>query len=59
MIDLFTLAAAAATPEAEPRLLGLDAEEDGAGLADLVRDSMFDVAAVEVCMAANRRISLM
>ena len=37
------------------RLLGLDAEEDGAGLADLVRDSMFDVAAVEVCMAANRR----
>ena len=26
MIDLFTLAAAAATPEAEPRLLGLDAE---------------------------------
>lgn len=37
------------------RLLGLDAEEDGAGLADLVRDSVFDVAAVEVCMAANRR----
>jgi ATP-dependent helicase/nuclease subunit A len=37
------------------RLLGLDAEEDGAGLADLVRDGVFDVAAVEVCMAANRR----
>ncbi len=37
------------------RLLGLDAGEDGAGLADLVRDSVFDVAAVEVCMEANRR----
>ena len=37
------------------RLLGLDAEEDGAGLADLVRDSMFDVRAVEACMEANRR----
>ncbi|MBU6394892.1 MAG: double-strand break repair helicase AddA [Sphingomonadales bacterium] len=37
------------------RLLGLDAEEDGSGLADLVRDSVFDVRAVEVCMEANRR----
>ena len=37
------------------RLLGLDAEEDGAGLADLVRDSVFDVRAVEVCMEANQR----
>ncbi|WP_421846899.1 double-strand break repair helicase AddA [Novosphingobium sp.] len=37
------------------RLLGLNSEEDGAGLADLVRDSVFDVAAVEVCMEANRR----
>ena len=37
------------------RLLGLDAEEDGAGLVDLVRDSAFDVRAVEVCMEANRR----
>lgn len=37
------------------RLLGLDAEEDGAGLADLVRDSVVDVRAVEVCMEANRR----
>ncbi|WP_298194133.1 double-strand break repair helicase AddA [Novosphingobium sp.] len=37
------------------RLLGLDAEEDGAGLADLVRDSVFDVRAVEICMEANRR----
>jgi len=45
-------------PPLRPRinsLLGLDAEEDGAGLADLMRDSVFDVAAVEVCMAANRR----
>ncbi|MBX9885659.1 MAG: double-strand break repair helicase AddA [Novosphingobium sp.] len=37
------------------RLLGLDAEEDGAGLVDLVRDSVFDVHAVETCMEANRR----
>ena len=37
------------------RLLGLDAEEDGAGLSDLVSDSVFDVAAVETCLVANRR----
>ncbi|OYU35328.1 double-strand break repair helicase AddA [Novosphingobium sp. PASSN1] len=37
------------------RLLGLDAEEDGSGLADLVRDGVFDVRAAEVCMEANQR----
>ncbi len=37
------------------RLLGLDAEEDGAGLADLVGDEAFDVASVRRCMDANLR----
>ncbi|MEI6642874.1 MAG: double-strand break repair helicase AddA [Novosphingobium sp.] len=37
------------------RLLGLDAEEDGAGLVDLVRDEAFDVRSVQVCMQANLR----
>ncbi len=37
------------------RLLGLDAEEDGSGLADLLHDAVFDVPAAEVCMEANQR----
>lgn len=37
------------------RLLGLDAEEDGSGLAALLHDAAFDVSAVEVCMEANQR----
>lgn len=35
------------------RLLGLDAEEDGSGLAALCRDEAFDVASVRRCMEAN------
>lgn len=37
------------------RVLGLDAEEDGSGLADLVQDAAFDVGSVRRCMAANLR----
>ena len=37
------------------RVLGLDAVEDGSGLADLVRDDTFDVRSVRRCMEGNLR----
>jgi ATP-dependent helicase/nuclease subunit A len=43
-------------PPLRPRInqvLGLAADEDGSGLADLVSDAVFDVAAVRRCMTMN------
>lgn len=37
------------------RVLGLDAEEDGSGLAEMLRDEVFDVRSVRRCMDANLR----
>ncbi|WP_298284196.1 UvrD-helicase domain-containing protein, partial [Novosphingobium sp.] len=37
------------------RVLGLDAEEDGSGLADMLRDDTFDVRSVRRCMEGNIR----
>ncbi|MFM9935326.1 MAG: double-strand break repair helicase AddA [Novosphingobium sp.] len=37
------------------RVLGLEPQEDGSGLADMVRDDVFDVRSVRRCMEANLR----
>ena len=37
------------------RVLGLDADDDGAGLAELCADAAFDCASVRKCMEANAR----
>ncbi|MEO0032692.1 MAG: double-strand break repair helicase AddA [Pseudomonadota bacterium] len=37
------------------RVLGLDADDDGSGLAELCTDEAFDVASVRKCMEANAR----